>query len=85
MVRRQPACSDHVCRNCDRHDDRCDALRRKQGKASDLIPGIGSVTAYALTEDMGGKMTAVDKFTPLMLGIAAIGIILAFLTRNRDE
>ena len=63
------------------------AMRSGGNKAKllSLIPGIGSVTAYALTEDMGGKMTAVDKFTPLMLGIAAIGIILAFLTRNRDE
>lgn len=58
---------------------------RRKSKFFGLIPGIGSVIAFILTEDMRLPMVLVDRWTVLMLAILVIGAALAFLTRNKKD
>ena len=44
-----------------------------------LIPGVGGVAAFLLTEDMSQAMTFVDGWTVLMVIIAVVQIVLAVL------
>ncbi len=51
-----------------------------------LIPGIGAIIVFILTEDMSLPMVFVDKWTLLMVIIAVIQIVIAVLSmRNREE
>ena len=58
---------------------------RKRSKFLGLIPGIGSVITFLLTEDMSAKMVLVDKWTILMIAILAIGAAMAYLTRDKKD
>ena len=58
---------------------------RRKGKFLGLIPGIGSVVAFILTEDLSGRMVLTDRWTVLMLAILVIGAALAYLTRNEKD
>ena len=58
---------------------------RKKSKFLGLIPGIGSVITFLLTEDMRNPMVLVDRWTILMIAILVIGAAMAYLTRNKDE
>jgi len=60
-----------------------DEQKKKPSKFLGLIPGIGSVIAFFLTEDLTAPMTIVDKWTLLMVAIAAVGGLTAYLTRNK--
>ncbi len=55
---------------------------RKWSKFMGLIPGVGSVITFLLTEDMRLPMALVDKWTILMIAFLAVGAALAFLSRN---
>ena len=59
---------------------------RRKGKFLGLIPGIGSVVAFFLTEDLTApNMVLTDRWTVLMLAILVIGAALAYLTRNEKD
>ena len=58
---------------------------RKKSKFLGLIPGIGSVITFLLTEDMRNQMVLTDKWTILMLAILVIGAAMAYLTRNQKD
>ena len=58
---------------------------RRKSKFLGLIPGIGSVVAFFLTEDLSGRMVLTDRWTVLMLAILVIGGALAYLTRNEKD
>ncbi len=57
-------------------------LRRKLG---DFIPAAGAIVAFILTEDIRLPMTIVDRWTPLMVGIAAISGLTAWFTRVKKD
>ena len=59
--------------------------KRRKSKFLGILPAIGAVIAFILTEDMRLPMILVDKWTLLMLIILAVNLILAFLTRNKDK
>ncbi|MBR2592904.1 MAG: hypothetical protein IKD62_08070, partial [Oscillospiraceae bacterium] len=59
--------------------------KRKKSKFLGLIPAIGAVIAFILTEDMRLPMIFIDKWTPLMVVILVVGLVLALVTRNRDD
>lgn len=51
-----------------------------------LIPGIGAIVAFALTQDMSQKMAFVDRWTLLMVIIAVVQIVIAVLSmKNKPE
>ncbi|MCL2869925.1 hypothetical protein FWF48_03945, partial [Candidatus Saccharibacteria bacterium] len=49
-----------------------------------LVPAVGAVVAFILTEDMALKMGWVDKWTILMVAIAAVQIVLLVLARRKQ-
>ena len=58
---------------------------RKRSKLLGLIPSIGSIIAFILTEDMRLPMILVDKWTLLMLILLAVTILLAYFTRHKEK
>lgn len=51
-----------------------------------LIPGIGAIVAFVLTQDMSQKMAFVDRWTLLMVIIAVVQIVIAALSmKNKPE
>ena len=56
-------------------------VKRRKRKVWDLIPAVGAVVAFLLTEDMLLPMTIIDRWTPLMAVILAISVTVALLTR----
>ena len=61
-------------------------IKRKGGvRLASLIPAIGGIIAFILTEDMSNPMTLVDKWTLLMIIILAIQIGVAFLAKTRKD
>ena len=50
-----------------------------------LIPAIGSVVAFILTEDMSAKMQMVDKWTLMMVIILAIEVALAAFSKKTTD
>ena len=62
-----------------------DEQKRRKSKFLGLIPGVGSVIAFLLTEDMRLPMQLTDKWTVLMIIIAVVGIILAIATKNKKK
>ncbi|MBR2753012.1 MAG: hypothetical protein IKE02_04745, partial [Lachnospiraceae bacterium] len=50
-----------------------------------LIPAIGSVVAFILTEDMSAKMQMVDKWTLMMVIILAIEVALAVFSKKTTD
>ena len=59
--------------------------KRNNGKLFGLIPGIGSVIAFILTEDISLPMQMVDKWTIPMALILAVQIGVAAFSRKRDK
>ncbi len=55
---------------------------RRKSKFFGLIPGLGSLATFFLTEDMSANMELADRWTALMLAMLAIDAALAWLTRN---
>ena len=58
---------------------------RKWSKFLGIIPMVVSVIAFILTEDMRNAMVLIDRYTLMMVIIALINLVLAFITRNKKE
>ncbi len=60
---------------------------KKQGAARlmTLLPGIGGIVAFILTENMKNPMAFTDRWTLLMVIIAAIQLVLVLLGIKRDK
>ena len=50
-----------------------------------LIPAIGTVVLFFLTEDMSAKMALTDKWTILTAVITVIGIVLTIVIKNKKK
>lgn len=59
--------------------------KRKWSKLLGLIPAIGSVILFILTEDIRLPWRWIDKWTIWMIIILLVNVILAFLTRNKKK
>ncbi len=66
-------------------EDEDEEGRRNTSKLFGLVPAILSVVIFLLTEDMRSRMILADRYTLLMILIAAICLVLAYLTRNRKD
>ena len=66
-------------------DEEQEENERRKSKFFGLIPGIGSVITFFLTEDMSAKMVLTDRWTILMIAILVIGAALGYLTRNEKD
>ncbi len=66
-------------------EDEDEEDRRNTSKLFGLVPAILSVVIFLLTEDMRNRMILTDRYTLLMILIAAICLVLAYLTRNRKD
>ena len=62
-----------------------DEESRRKSKFLGLIPAIGSVIFFLLTEDMSNKMTWTDKYTLAMVVIMLVNFVIAYLTRNKKK
>ena len=62
-----------------------DERKRLANKRFSLIPGVGSVAAFLLTEEFLTKIKLVDKWTPLMLVILAGSIGVSIWTRKKNK
>lgn len=56
----------------------------RSGKLAGIVPAIGSIAAFVLTEDMSEPMGMTDKWTPLMAVILVGTGVLAYLMRNKE-
>ena len=59
--------------------------KRRKNKVWDLVPAVGSVVAFILTEDMRLPMTWVDKWTILMVVILLISGAVGYMTRLKEK
>ena len=50
-----------------------------------LVPGIGAIVAFFLTESLSGSMVFTDRWTLLMVIIAVIQVIVAILAKKKKE
>ena len=50
-----------------------------------LLPGIGGIVAFILTENMRNPMVFMDRWTLLMILIAAVQLVLVLLGIKRDK
>ena len=64
-----------------------EAATKRRGivRLCSLIPAVGGIVTFLLTEDMGAKMAFVDKWTVLMAVILAVNVVLAILSRKKTE
>ena len=61
-------------------------IKRKGGwRISSLIPAIGAIIAFILTEDMSNPMVMVDKWTLLMVIILAIQVGVAIMAKKKED
>ncbi|MBQ5554809.1 MAG: hypothetical protein IIT44_03395 [Erysipelotrichaceae bacterium] len=68
-----------------KEEEEDDENKRKKSKFLGLIPAIGSVILFILTEDMRNKMIWTDKYTLAMVIILLVNFVLAYLTRNKKK
>lgn len=67
-------------------DEDADILKRKGiWRLLSLVPGIGSIIVFFLTEDMRNPMIFTDKWTLLMLIIAVVQLIISILCIKRRK
>ncbi len=67
-------------------DDEAKELKRKGlMRILSLIPAIGSVIFFILTEDMRLPMIMVDKWTPWMVAILVVSILLAIFSKKTKK
>ena len=60
-------------------------IRRLKRKFIGLVPAIGAVVAFLLTEDLSSKMVMTDKWTLLMIIIAVVQIAVMIIAKNKKE
>jgi TctA family transporter len=56
---------------------------RNRRRILGLLPMIASAAIFLLYEHMSLPMQLCDKFTPLMVGLLAVNMILAYLTSGK--
>ncbi|MBR2806431.1 MAG: hypothetical protein IKE18_06595, partial [Oscillospiraceae bacterium] len=72
--------------NEDPYDKDDDEKKTKNGlKISSIVPAVGSVVAFLLTENLAGKMVLTDKWTILMTGILAVQAVLAIASKEKKD
>jgi hypothetical protein len=61
--------------------------RRGKGmpRAFSVIPAVGAIIAFILTEDMRNPMIMVDKWTILMAAIAVVQLVVMYFSRKSAE
>ena len=79
------ACGLSIFRVAGLRDEDSDEDNRKGLRLATLVPAIGSVVAFILTENMSLPMHLIDGWTPLMLGILVAQGVLTTFARNKDE
>ena len=61
-------------------------IRRKGAvRLMSIIPALGAIIAFILTEDMSNPMIMIDKWTVLMIVILAIQIVVAIFAKTRKH
>lgn len=58
---------------------------KRKSRWFNLLPAIGAVAAFMLTEDMRLPMRLTDKWTLLMVGILAVSALLAYFTTKKKK
>ena len=76
---------DKPLRQADEEENEEDENKRRKSKLLGLIPGIASPIIFLLTEDMSAMMRLTDKWTLLMVVLAVLNLVLAFVTRNKKK
>ncbi|MEA5050887.1 MAG: MBG domain-containing protein, partial [Oscillospiraceae bacterium] len=68
-------------------EDKDDTKRKGGWRLSSLVPTVGAIVAFILTENMKNPMVFTDKWTLLMAVIAIIQVVVAFLSKksNKDD
>ena len=56
---------------------------RNRRRLLGLMPAIASAAIFLMTEHMSLPMQLCDKFTPLMVGLLAVSVMLAYLTNGK--
>ena len=56
--------------------------KRNKGKLLGFLPAFAAGTIFLLYEHMSLPMQLCDKFTPLMVGLLAVNVLLAYLTQG---
>ena len=67
----------------DTDDDEYIIRRKGNLRLAGLVPSIVSVVVFLLTEDLTQPMGWIDEWTPLMLGVLAIDILLAIIAHQK--
>lgn len=65
--------------------DEVDVQRKGKLRIASIIPAIGAIIAFILTEDMTLPMQMVDKWTVMMVVILAIQVLVAIFANVRRE
>ena len=65
--------------------DRYTVKRKGVTRVLSLIPAIGSIIAFLLTENMRNPMVFVDRWTWLMVLIALVQVIVCIFARKEKE
>ena len=78
-----------IRRDEDEDDERRDgdeARKNRRGlRLATLVPAVGSVVAFFLTEDITLAMALFDRWTLMMVLILVVQLVLAFLARDKKE
>ena len=63
-----------------------DVKRKGFMRLFSLVPGVGAVIAFILTENMNNPMIFTDTWTMLMVAIAAVQALVVYMSlRNSDS
>ena len=72
-------------RNRGRKEENNDEDKKKSFRAAALIPAIGAIVAFILTENMTLSMALTDKWTLLMAAICAVQAAAMIIKRKKDD
>ena len=61
------------------------AAKRNGRKLLGILPAAAAGIIFLLYEHMSLPMQLCDKFTPLMVGLLAVNVMLAYLTQGKTE
>ena len=66
-------------------EDEGQRKNRRGLRLATLVPAVGSVVAFFLTEDITLAMALFDRWTLMMVLILVVQLVLAFFARNKKE
>ena len=69
----------------DDEEDEDNVKKHGLARLASLIPAIGSIVTFILTENMKNPMVLTDKWTVLMVVMALANVILAVLSKKKKE